>query len=425
MRAPHPPLRSERGQGSLENIGVIAVAALLVVALGTVVIQSSPAVADRVAWGFCKVTTLGTGDCEEPGDLPTDDDRIPPTPCTVSSSQGGYDVSISYVVTLESGRQYVVEELSDGTFRVTAIESGGVGVGVGPGVDVSVTVNEGSYGVTAIASADVLLGYEGGHTWYAGDIDEANSILQGQIALDVADTVTGGAASPTKGLLDVILEATGRQPTSPRPDETFFEAGAEANAGANVSAVILNMGADGAAGAYLGVRTHPDGFTAYYTAEADIDFNAFHIPGFGESSEGGAASRLFEIDYDSDGNPTAARLTTGSYWESVQGDWDDREAAQVNYTEAVFELPINSDADLQIALGTLVPGGDQAFLDAARDKGYVSSNTYADDGLTLGVNATGSLLGDLGGTVSGGNTTRELVDSQYWNGSEMVDRPDC
>jgi len=427
MRAFHLSRRPDRGQGSLESVGVVAVAALLVAALGTVMIQASPAVADKAAWGFCKVTTLGMGDCAEPDDLSADDDRIPPQPCTVSSSSGGYDVSISYVVTLETGRQFVVEELSDGTYRVTAIGTGGVGIGVGPGVDLSLTVNEDSYGVTAIANADVLLGYEGGETWYADSLDDANSILQGQVALEVADTLTGGSGlvSTGKDLLDTILGATGNEPTSSRPDEVFFQAGAEANAGAGVSAIILNMGAKGAADAYLGLRTTPDGFTAYYEAEADIDFNLFHIPGFGETSEGGKASRLFEIDYDDEGNPTAARLTTGSYWESVEGDWDDREAAQVNYTEAVFELPIENDQDLQIALGTLAPGGDQAFLDAASSHGYVSSNTYKDDGLTLGVNANGSLLGKLGGSVSGGNTTRELTDASYWNGTEMVDRPGC
>ena len=58
-----PRKRTEQGQGSLESLGVIAVAGLLVAALSTAVIHTNPSITGSVQDGICKVVTLGEGEC--------------------------------------------------------------------------------------------------------------------------------------------------------------------------------------------------------------------------------------------------------------------------------------------------------------------------------------------------------------------------
>ena len=71
-------LRSERGQGTLESVGVIGVAALLIVAVIAATAQANPAVVGNIKDGICRVVTLGQGTCSSAPEIRTSDDYVPP-----------------------------------------------------------------------------------------------------------------------------------------------------------------------------------------------------------------------------------------------------------------------------------------------------------------------------------------------------------
>ena len=62
-------MRSDRnrGQGSAEFVGLVAVAALLVGSASFAVVQANPSISAAISTGICEVTSLGQGDC---GDVP-------------------------------------------------------------------------------------------------------------------------------------------------------------------------------------------------------------------------------------------------------------------------------------------------------------------------------------------------------------------
>ena len=65
------------------------------------------------------------------------------------------------------------------------------------------------------------------------------------------------------------------------------------------------------------------------------------------------------------------------------------------------------------------------FYKAAKNDGYMSVNTYSQDPNTYGINVGGDWLGKYGGSISGDRTTKTLTDSLYWDGTQLVKRPDC
>jgi len=415
----------ERGQGSLELTGVVAIASLLVTILGTVFVASSPVVRDHVAYRLCQITSIGEGadGCEKPGDLRTPEERIPPEPCLVGNENWSLTASASVVVTVEKGYSFLVERLSDGTYRVTRVDSEGVGVGVGPGFDVSVTVDGRKYGLVGNISADAMLKAKQGDTWYADSQDGVDDLIQSVIKDDIVDEVTGPDI-PFVGnpLEDAINAVTG---SAPDPDESFVEGGIEGNVNGAVSNILFSGGFDLSGELYLGAKKTDDGFTAYYRGKIDGEIYMGML-GVGETTPSGSAEGLFEMEFDNKGNPTALRLTTETALDP-SGDYAGFADSDTLISQNVWEMPIKDNDDLQTAL--LAMGspalGVKGFIDAAERDGYRSQNNYRDSEDLYGLTVGGKLLGKYGGSIEGGRTNRELLDSKYWDGQNLVDRPDC
>lgn len=414
--------RSERGQGSLESVGVVTIAAILVASMVGVILQSSPAIMGEVSFRVCQIVKLGGGGgaCEDPGVIRAADDHKPQDPCTVGSTAASLSATASVVVTVEKGYSFLFEELSDGTFRVTRVDSLGVGTGVGPGIDVSVTLDGKKYGVTAILSADVMLKLKAGETWYADSQSGVEEIVKNIIANEIVDQVA------PKGPLDMIPNPINSAikaliGTSGDPDESFVEGGIEGNAEATLSGITASAGAKISAEAYLGAKVTPDGYVAYFRGSVTGEVYAAVIGT--DANASASAEALYEVVFDKGGKPQSMRMTAAVTLDAGV-DTDMKDDQTVN--EVVLEVPFDGKNDannLRALSGN--PFAMVNFYKAAKNDGYMSVNTYSQDPNTYGINVGGDWLGKYGGSISGDQTTKTLTDSLYWDGTQLVKRPDC
>jgi hypothetical protein len=141
--------RRERGAATLETVGMYTVAAMLATAVFLAILGSSPLVADKVRQALCIITTLGQGECGS--SVTSAVDHRPTQPCVVSAEGHTGSLEASFIVTVGTCEQFLVEELNNGQFRVTRGTGGKVGVGVGAGFDLSGTWDDKEYGAAATA----------------------------------------------------------------------------------------------------------------------------------------------------------------------------------------------------------------------------------------------------------------------------------
>lgn len=110
-----------------------------------------------------------------------------PRPCVVESSSSLAEQRVALgVVRLRDGRTVVLEELSDGTFRVSLTQSTGGGAGAQLGGKLQLLGR--AFGVGGDAEAALSLGY--GRTFVAGDAASAERLVR---RLEVEGPEVGGA----------------------------------------------------------------------------------------------------------------------------------------------------------------------------------------------------------------------------------------
>ena len=423
------PRRRERGQGSLESLGVVILAAVLVAAtVGAVTFSSTPFEAS-VKYQICKLVNIadGGGDCQTPEEAAQEEaeERLPDEPCVIGSTGGSAEVGGSFLfVSASTGKEFLVEELSDGTFKITEVDKGAIGLTAGaPGAEVGITLDGVKYGWGASASAEAMLAGKKGETWYAGDKGELKDLLDTMNTGNIVDAVTpdkflGFIPNPiNSGVKDLV---GGNMPDS---DESFIEGGLEGSAQASVEAAVFGAGGELGAGNYLGAKKTPDGYTAYYKTSANG--SAWGTWLMLEGQLQGSVENLVEVNFDKDGRPTSVSVTAGvSYGADVQItlQGDERE-----YTEVKATVPLTGDLtnDAETLALASSPLGLQSFLDKAKDDGTLTRNVYSDDPNTYGFNVEGAFGGKVGLNASGDVTMRDLTEAQYWDGEEMADRPDC
>ena len=422
-------LRSERGQGSLESIGIFVLAAILATSTVGVIVQTSPTLRENVSYQLCKIVKLGGGggECEKPGTPRTSTDRVPKEPCLNSSTSISAEASASVVVTVKKGYSFLIERMSDGTFKITRVNTSGVGTGVGPGLDVSVTVDGKKYGVTAIATADVMLALKEGQTWYADSEGDANDVIQSVISNDIVDEVAPNESVGPISLPNPVNWAIKQIIGSPSdPDEEFTEGGIEGDAAATLSGITASAGAEVKGETYLGAKKTPDGYVAYF--KASLSGEAYGAVIDGTSAEAMAGGEvLSEVTIDKDGHPQSIKITASVTLDAgTEGNGDQQ------YTEYSMEVPLTGDAAHDAPLYAAATGPSVVglaalshFADVAKDEGYVTQNAYSQDPNTYGLNFGGELLGEYGGSIKGDKTDRNLTQALYYDGTGMVPRPDC
>lgn len=462
-------LRGERGAGTLESLGVVSIAAILVVALVAAMIGFR--YADHVAAAFCRVAAAiegSSGASCAVAPARTAEDYVPPQPCVVSAQGGENSANISFVVTLEGGETWLVEELGDGSYRLTHQGDAGVSIGVGIGGGATITVDDTVYGGSAQASASVGLGLAGGETFYVDSEDAAMELLTQQRQDSTKDAIVGDSG-PVRWVTDQVGGWFGddQEGENREPDAWFVEGGVYGGGSAELAGGLPGLNGDASAEAalemYLGTTQKSDGTsTDYLRAEMSADLgisgngpNAQGYDTFFTAGAGGEMSAVVEIDRDENGEPVAMRVVSamGGHAESdtaySQGGLDD-DASSV--TARTLQIPLETSADRDLAARFLqttgvpyVPGvtdpsditsaalTPDAFVQLATDmgevastRGYIYTQEYTTSDSTDFALQVDAEMGAVTG-VGGGSVSNQLATTgyEYWNGQEMVERSGC
>lgn len=439
---------------------MIVIAAVVAAAVTAVFLLQSTRIGQEAAYAVCKFITLGQGNCDSPtGSTGAQQkDRTPSDPCVVSNNSVSTNREIAVViVTAKDGRAFEVSTLSDGTYRVTRVTSGGVGVEAGVGAGVTVTVDDKRYGGTVAADAGAGLEFTAGEVYYAKDPAELKQLVDEELEDTVEDGVLGDSG-PGRWLWERGQDVAGTVTGNPDyefgvPDEVYAEGGVVVNASAEATSLATSGAAALAESEGLGVRTTKDGKTTVYlktTADGEADLQMLGIDTSGIDFSGGGGSGHLElltaVTFDSKGNmievgttATAGGESSGAVAALFNGNADyslSNQAAGTTVYSAT--LPTGNDSDRNTALAFLAAsgasqlGGPQvklaaavpgalamsAFRTAAADHGTVTQQHLTSESSTpFAVDAAGKIEVELG--LSADVSTKKMISNggEYWDGS--------
>ncbi|MCL3859921.1 hypothetical protein [Actinotalea sp. K2] len=446
---------AERGIGTIEYLGIVVLAALLVAAvvLGVSATQYGP----RVAQALCEIVSLGQGSC---GEVTTQErapeDYVPPEPCVINADGAGWDAAVAIAVQVEGGQTWLYEQLDDGRVRLTRTDEAAAGAEVGVGFDVSLTLDDERYGASLSAGAAAMVTGQEGDVFYAADRAAAEAILSAQRTSDVKDVILGDGSLARQGW-DWATEQLGGSTRYEdlAPDETFTRAGIQLSGSANATLIDGSAGVELEMGVYEGRVDRTDGtstdiFTASASGSAEGGKWLSSVEGYGVATASFEGSLRWEVDRDARGEAVAVRVvTTGMAHADAYGKNID-EGTNPSFTETTVQVPLTSDADRLVAgrlaqsLGLEVDGvtdnlslldrpGNTVFMaqnvedftSLARDTGYVYQQHYEVDTTEYGANLDAKYIleAGLGGSYTA--VQRTATGYRYWNGQNLVDRTGC
>lgn len=447
----------ERGAISLERVGVIVVSVMLVGALALALTQRTP-LAEYIRVAVCNVLTAGQGSCGSVGGDDSATRPEPTEPCTVTGSSGNVhgEVSVS-VVTLESGRQFQIEQLSDGTYTLTVGTGEGVGLAVGVGGGASLTVADRTVGAEAVAGAGAGLTLTEGQVYQAEDAAELRDLVNAHIA-DVAKDELVAESGPVRWITDKVTEGTGLTQALPEPDEEFHEGGFSVNASAQ-AAGLGRANAGVSAAQALGYREGADGSKTFYmstevSGEAGLMSLGVDTDGidFKGADISGTMEVLTAVTVGPDGEMTSVDSTVTASGEgqglasaAFTGEVDGVDVDTAAGRSTVFQssLPMDTAENRAVgisflanqgihAFGNVVidpdsPAADQNYFHRAREHGTVTQQGYDLDSSTLLAGSGSGKAGPvaLGGAVDVSTRNIELTDARYWDGSQMSEWTGC
>lgn len=435
----------DAGAATLETTGMWALGALLVVAVTLVLVGSAPWFGDTTRRAICMVVTLGEGDCGTT--RTTAAEHRPQDPCVLQAQ--GHDSKVKGAFTFISastGEQWMVETLSDGTFRVTRGENGSVGAEAGVGVTAQLTWDDKAYGVNASAGASAELGFRGGEVYAAKDAKAVAALLK-QHGVDVAEDHVLGGSGPLRDAVDTVASWIGLGGYElPTPSDTYVEGGLTLSADAAATLVYAGAHAGVSSATVIGARVAHDGSSTEYlrsTVTGEVAAGTWGSADDGSTEYAqlkaqGSVQQVLELDRDAHGTVTAVRsrmvlsgeaqATGGSSGPSAKG-----------YTERVTELPIRSGTDRAIAMRFLAASGVAQvsglvggpvtalagpaavltagrFDAAARARGTVTQQSFDASSSSYGGALGAEALGEVSGEVTVNVTNRSSTGGQYWDG---------
>lgn len=450
-------MRGDSGAATLELTAMQVAVAVIVAAVIAVLIPNAPFLGDQTRYAFCIVFSAGQGDCAPP--RTTAAQHRPTEPCILASSGQEGEVEVSFVVTLSNGEKFQVDQLSDGTYRVTRGTSGGVGVDAGVGFDVTATVDGSSYGAAASAGVGAKATFGAGQVYYAKNMNDVNKLLAAHWQ-DVVEGETVGNSGPVHWLVNQGLSLFGADHELPTADAVYVEGGISLSADAKASLATASASGEAGATAVLGYEKFKNGSTQeYYAANLSGSAQASILSSSQDGSSitraqakaGGNAEGDIEIDRDKKGNITAVKITSILAGEASATDGTGDPADASSYTQRTVELPVKTDTDKVIAdqflstmgmtdLGgfNLPPGlagaiihlpnlasATNAFATAAQARGYITEQTYDHDDSDNGGKFDAEAIAKVGGEVTYDTNSRTLTGGQYFDGTKMVPWTGC
>lgn len=440
----------DAGQGSAEMLGITGVAVVLVGALVLALVPGGRWLEDELRVQLCRLVTLGQGDCGS-APLPEAGERPEPEQACVLNDLGddrGVSLSVMWVQA-EGGALIRVEELSDGSFRVSREGSAGLGGQVDTGAGVTVTVDGTTVGGSAQASASALLAAGGGATWVvdANEKDQLVNYLKDERNWDTVQGVLG-AAGPAGTVAGWVGDA-GRSLwnwatdaySPPAPDEIYGYGGIEGNAGASASGLVQNADASVSTSTVLGTRidTSTGATTVYYEGQIDLGAGYQSVLEGTEASASGTVRPLVAVTYDPQGLPLNVQVQGMAAGEAklVVGQMFGDDLVNENPNGGYLfdaRVGVTGEESLQIAYGLMRASGIpvntagarwdgavdavETFVDAARERGTLTRQAVTLEGNTeFAFSANGKVGGvGLGGSFTNSTEQVTTTAADYWDG---------
>lgn len=230
--------RGERGSGSLEFVGVVILAAVLVAAAVGATATSSPAARDKIWATICQITG---GECS-PADAPSNED-YKPEDCEIYSAEERLNATVDIaIVRLEGGAALQRVEKSNGEVEITILDEGRAGVAGGLGGHGKIRFGETTLGVDGELDAAATVGLQGGQTYVFDSHEEADA-FQSYLRREKVEDIVGSGV-PLIGSVNSAVEwVTGEEPpTNDGVQKTFvrFDEHASVSLGGS-----LGLGAGG------------------------------------------------------------------------------------------------------------------------------------------------------------------------------------
>ncbi len=425
----------DEGAAVLEYVGMIIALAFLVVSLTLLFTPMGKDLSQKL----CEAVTSVTGGSCSSSSADVPGDRRPTKPCVTNTSEFAAKAGVSIAfVDLGSGMKMVTERLSDGTYRVTLVDTAKLGASLSAGEAVA-KLRIGGYGGEAGLSASVSGALEGayGREYTFGSAQDVAD-FQEWAAREYSKNVAKGVAGPPGGLgIEVGTwlwnKITGYDYRPPEPSATYGEANVVVSGQAMAEVVTAGARGDLSFGSGAGVRRDSAGNITVYT-KVTLDANAAADLGLQTVARGSAGvETVVSVVVDPKGNVTEVGFTGAA---SAEGAYDLTRLAGtpmadtggrgvgLNATFPVTDANRAGTIEALRGLGVVnvnggVPMGQAAavpwILSQARDKGDITVQTYdvAKNELlaaSLGLKVPG--IGGLG--LSADATTSEKSSTGAW-----------
>jgi hypothetical protein len=454
------PYDREAGAATLEGLGITILAALLVGALLATMTPAGAWLSDNVKAALCRIVTLGQGSCA-PVTI-ADETHKPQSPCVLSTDTDthAYSLDVTFVH-VGGGGTIKVEQMSDGTYRVSMEGGAEGGVTAGLGGGFSVTVNDNTYGGEASLDAAAYAMLTAGVSWNVSgksDKDKLVNYLKDERNWAEISSAVSGAAGPlgavAGGATDVGHHIwnwiTGDDYAPPAPDEVYGQAGVGGDAGGTAAGITGGASAGVDMSEALGARvdTATGRTTVYFasTLSGDASINQGYSEAEGQRyAAGGIGQVIVGVELGGDGKPvsiTAQALAAGDATAQINSIFagnllDESPSGGVLYNAKVDLTDpeaIRIGSDVLNSLGIVHTNNPvsssidafQTFVNAAKRDGTLTRQDVTEGSNTpFAIDASGKVGVELGASYEMSNSNITSTNASYFNGKDWVPWSEC
>jgi hypothetical protein len=388
-------MRGQRGQGTVEYVGIIFLVAVLVALGASAVTGTGPrdiaqAVRDALLRALCIVTG---GDCEEGGDEPC---------VTRSDGRAERKGFTAGIVRIGGDRMVLLERRADGTVLVTELEKGLLGVDADAGGRFRLSIKGRQLRLGGTVGGAALARLGGGRAWVMPDEHVARALVE-----RLKDGPWNRGTGP-RGLANGPVRMD-----VPPADVVIDEDGGSSSLSGELRAPVgkaraqLQLSAEDVFGSRL--DTHTGERTLYVRRQSDLDLAA--VLGGRAHRNSPQWSGEYAVRLDRSGQPRELIITTtGDYGTSADLPEDLQPAAGLLSTPArgsrvwveEAHLDLRDPENLEVArrvieqvrsprphLGRIVEASE-ALADRLRAAGRITGRAYA---VTAGANGVDARIG--------------------------------
>ena len=377
-----PSTRSQRGQGTVEYVAIIALVALALAAAVAGAAGLGPGIGNAVVGQIRHALCLVAGRaCEE---------QVAARPCVMRTARDERREAVSLgFVQLGAGRVVLRERLSDGTLRLTVLHRGRAGVTAGFGSSTRVRVGGVEVDVGAHAQGTVA-GLVGG-----GQVFEVRTAAQ-------ADAIVRRLRAEGSPTLDAVRRLVRRGGGTPAADAALAEGGFDAGVDFELSAGEAKAGASGGGENVLGRRVdRRTGETTWYL-RLDRELPVFADALLGDASGELDGDALLSVTTDRRGRATelaalvgghaqaGASVETGAGVRAGTARWEAEARVGLDDPEVAAALRAwrSSPASGEAVLGLGRALRDRARIDVRR---YAREASSDGDGVDAGLGVRASV----------------------------------